>query len=69
MRFHIKEKKHQDEIKQLVQSKDIDVMFRGKRHDVHFDMVRLRLRWEVLSCPAVLIICPPGGGGALPPPH
>lgn len=39
MRFHIKEKKHQDEIKQLVQSKDIDVMFRGKRHDVHFDMV------------------------------
>lgn len=41
MRFHIKEKKHQDEIKQLVQSKDIDVMFRGKRHDVHFDMVRL----------------------------
>ena len=40
MRFHIKEKKHQDEIKQLVQSKDIDVMFRGKRHDVHFDMVR-----------------------------
>jgi hypothetical protein len=40
MRFHIKEKKHQDEIKKLVQSKDIDTMFKGKRHDVHFDMVR-----------------------------
>lgn len=40
MRFHIKEKKHQDEIKRLVQSKDIDRMFKGKRHDVHFDMVR-----------------------------
>lgn len=40
MRFHIKEKKHQDEIKRLVQSKDIDRMFKGKRHDVHFNMVR-----------------------------
>jgi hypothetical protein len=40
MRFHIKEKKHQDEIKALVQSKDIDTMINGKRHDVHFDQVR-----------------------------
>ena len=43
MRFHIKEKKHQEEIKALVQSKDIDSMVKGKRHDVHFDQVRLRV--------------------------
>jgi hypothetical protein len=40
MRLHIKEKKHQDEIRALVQSPSIDVTTRGKRHDVHFDQVR-----------------------------
>jgi hypothetical protein len=39
MRFHIKEKKDQDEIKALVQSKSIDYMIKGLRHPVHFDQV------------------------------
>jgi hypothetical protein len=43
MRFHIKEKKDQDEIKALVQSKDIDYMIKGLRHPVHFDQVSATL--------------------------
>lgn len=39
MRFHIKERKHQDEIKALVQSKEIDTIVKNKRHPVHFKQV------------------------------
>jgi hypothetical protein len=46
MRFHIKEKKGQDEIKALVQSADIDEAIKGKRHDIHFDQARL-------ACPSL----------------
>lgn len=52
MRFHIKEKKHQDEIKALVQSKDIDTMINGKRHDVHFDQVCRQCRFCTFASPA-----------------